>query len=600
MVKIMKIKSIQLLFALSLIFTFGVYAQDQNSNISEISIIQIQDRVDSMTPYQLGERKTQLLAEANQLENEKNTSQSPARQKNITSRLKEIFTELDMIEKAFVLVGGIAIADNLLDDDDKDTVAPIITLAGDNPATVELGSTYTDAGATADTGETVTSSGTVDTNTVGTYTINYSATDASGNVGTASRSVNVVDTQAPVISSSATFTAAEDQTSIGTVVATDPSGTVTYSVSGSEIQIGASSGVLSFVGDAASIDFETKSTYTATVTVSDGTNSGTQNITVNLTDVNESPYIVTTSFTVEEDQTFAGNVNATDPEGEALTYTVAGSEFVIVDSNLSFAGDASSVDYETKSTYTATVTVSDGTNSSTQNITVNLTDVNESPYIVTTSFTVEEDQTFAGNVNATDPEGEALTYTVAGSEFVIVDSNLSFAGDASSVDYETKSTYTATVTVSDGVNSRTQNITVNLTDVNESPYIVTTSFTVPEGQTFVGNVNATDPEGEALTYTVAGSEFVIEDSNLSFVTAADYETKSTYTATVTVSDGVNSKTQDITVTVTDVTDEDGTGTGTGTSTSTGTGTGTGTSTSTGTGTGTSTSTSTGTGTSTST
>jgi serralysin len=244
--------------------------------------------------------------------------------------------------------------------------------------------------------------------------------------------------------------------------------------------------------------------------------------------------------------------------------------------------------------------VSDGTNSGTQNITVNLTDVNESPYIVTTSFTVEEDQTFAGNVNATDPEGEALTYTVAGSEFVIVDSNLSFAGDASSVDYETKSTYTATVTVSDGVNSRTQNITVNLTDVNESPYIVTTSFTVPEGQTFVGNVNATDPEGEALTYTVAGSEFVIEDSNLSFVTAADYETKSTYTATVTVSDGVNSKTQDITVTVTDVTDEDGTGTGTGTSTSTGTGTGTGTSTSTGTGTGTSTSTSTGTGTSTST
>jgi hypothetical protein len=43
-----------------------------------------------------------------------------------------------------------------------------------------MGSTWTDAGATADGGETVTSSGTVDTSTVGTYTITYSATDAAG------------------------------------------------------------------------------------------------------------------------------------------------------------------------------------------------------------------------------------------------------------------------------------------------------------------------------------------------------------------------------------------------------------------------------------
>ena len=43
-----------------------------------------------------------------------------------------------------------------------DTTAPVITLLGDNPAEVELGSSYTDAGATADGGET-DHSGTVDT-----------------------------------------------------------------------------------------------------------------------------------------------------------------------------------------------------------------------------------------------------------------------------------------------------------------------------------------------------------------------------------------------------------------------------------------------------
>jgi hypothetical protein len=64
--------------------------------------------------------------------------------------------------------------------------------------TVEQGSAWTDAGATADTG-TVIALGTVDTSVVGTYTITYTSTDAAGNTGTATRTVTVTDTIAPVI-----------------------------------------------------------------------------------------------------------------------------------------------------------------------------------------------------------------------------------------------------------------------------------------------------------------------------------------------------------------------------------------------------------------
>jgi hypothetical protein len=71
-----------------------------------------------------------------------------------------------------------------------DTTAPVITVTSGTD-TVRAGSTWTDAGATADGGETVTTSGTVDTSTIGTYTKTYSATDASGNVGTATRTVTV-------------------------------------------------------------------------------------------------------------------------------------------------------------------------------------------------------------------------------------------------------------------------------------------------------------------------------------------------------------------------------------------------------------------------
>ena len=72
-----------------------------------------------------------------------------------------------------------------------DTTEPVITLIGQNPVTIEQGSTYTDAGATANGGETVTSYSNIDTSKVGRYTVTYTATDTNGNTGTAIRTVDV-------------------------------------------------------------------------------------------------------------------------------------------------------------------------------------------------------------------------------------------------------------------------------------------------------------------------------------------------------------------------------------------------------------------------
>ena len=90
-----------------------------------------------------------------------------------------------------------------LDDDDQapepapDTTAPVVTLIGDASVTIEKGTTYIEQGATAsdfnDDDVPVTITGYVDADTVGTYTITYSATDASGNTGLATRTVNVVE-----------------------------------------------------------------------------------------------------------------------------------------------------------------------------------------------------------------------------------------------------------------------------------------------------------------------------------------------------------------------------------------------------------------------
>jgi hypothetical protein len=78
-----------------------------------------------------------------------------------------------------------------------DTTSPVITLIGDNPQTVYRGTVFSDVGATVtddfDATRTITGAGTIDTSTVGTYTLTYATQDEVGNVATpVARTVEVV------------------------------------------------------------------------------------------------------------------------------------------------------------------------------------------------------------------------------------------------------------------------------------------------------------------------------------------------------------------------------------------------------------------------
>ncbi|WP_106793621.1 T9SS type A sorting domain-containing protein [Aquimarina sp. Aq78] len=77
----------------------------------------------------------------------------------------------------------------------EDCITPIITLLGDNPQIIELGSGYTELGATVDAGVTnlvIDISDFVDV--VGIYTIRYNATDNAGNMAEeVIRTVEIVD-----------------------------------------------------------------------------------------------------------------------------------------------------------------------------------------------------------------------------------------------------------------------------------------------------------------------------------------------------------------------------------------------------------------------
>ena len=190
-----------------------------------------------------------------------------------------------------------------------DTTAPVVTVTGDTSVTVELGSTYSDAGATATdlSGDvTVVSSGTVDTDTLGEYVITYTSTDASGNTGTATRTVTVVDTTAPVIS----VTSGTDTVELGATwtdagaTATDLSGDVTVVSSGT-------------------VDTDTLGEYVITYTSTDASgNTGTATRTVTVVDTT-APVITVIGdnpATVELNSTYTDE-GATADSGETVIST---------------------------------------------------------------------------------------------------------------------------------------------------------------------------------------------------------------------------------------------------------------------------------------
>ena len=371
-----------------------------------------------------------------------------------------------------------------------------------------------------------------------------------------------LDVTPPTFSSYHIFNIQENKIVIGSVFATDEETDdelITFSISGSELLI-TPDGLLSFV---TAPDYETKSSYSAMVTATDGINSSVQEITINVTDIDDEAPVFTSigDFSGNENRPWIGWVTATDidSDDESIRFRVSGSELKISPAGALRFVEAP--DYEAKSSYTATVTATDGKNSSTQIVTVTVIDLDDVAPVFTSeaNFVVEENQIAIGTVTATDIDTDdgLITFSISGSELLITpDGLLSFV---TAPDYETKSSYSAMVTATDGINSSVQEITINVTDIDDEAPVFTSigDFSGNENRPWIGWVTATDidSDDESIRFRVSGSELKISPAGaLRFVEAPDYEAKSSYTATVTATDGKNSSTQIVTVTVIDLDD----------------------------------------------
>ena len=401
-------------------------------------------------------------------------------------------------------------------------------------------------------------------------------------------------------------------TNIGSPVsATDANNdTLTYSLSGTDA---ASFDIISTTGQLktkVALDYEAKTSYSVTITVTDGNLTDTISVSISVTDVNENRAPVftdgeSTTRSVAENTDSGVNIGtavpATDADDDTLTYTLSGTDgtsFSIDSSNGQLRTKAE-LNYETKTTYSVTITVSDGSLTDSISVTINVTNVEETSDVTTkdtstpnnaptfddgdsTTRTVAENTGSGvdiGNaVSATDEDkDDTLTYTLGGTDAssFSIDSSSGQLKTNATLDYETKTAYSVTITVSDDSLTDSISVTINVTNVEETPAVTTKDTSIPNNaptfddgdsttrsvaentaaNTNIGTaVSATDEDkDDTLTYTLGGTEasvFSIDSTSGQLMTSStlDYETKNSYSVTITVSDG-NGGSDSIMVTV---------------------------------------------------
>ncbi len=460
----------------------------------------------------------------------------------------------------------------------------------------------------------------------------WSVTDANSDsagtgTGTASATVNVIavndnpvvtatsgsvlyteNSPAVTIDNAITVTDADDtQIASGSVSITaglTSGDTLAVDVSGTNITANytASTGILALSGTDTLANYETvlrtvtyvsssddptanSANRTITFSVTDansdnvGAATGTETRTITITPVNDAPSITsngggaTASINLAENQTSVATVIANDLDSaDTLTYSLGGADAALFDidgsGNLVFL---SAPDFETDAhSYVVQVTADDGVQTTSQTLTITLSDLNDNAAVITTTAApaVSENSTLVAALTSTDADTvgtNPATFTISGgADAALFDidgsGNLVFL---SAKDFETDAhSYVVQVTADDGVQTTSQTLTITLSDLNDNAAVITTTAaqSVSENSTLVAALTSTDADTvgtNPATFTISGGAdaalFDIDGSgNLVFLSAKDFETDAhSYVVQVTADDGVQTTSQTLTITLFD-------------------------------------------------
>ena len=443
----------------------------------------------------------------------------------------------------------------------------------------------------------------LDAETTGEYLLTIQVSDGTATPDTTTIAITVGDVNehppaAPTISWAADFTdgnVAENtrpDTPLATVTATDADArpTLSYSISGTGNDLFDidSNGNLILKGK---LDFETTPSYSLMITASDGTNtSPATSITITVTDSDPDFNSMTWESDFENGAVSENTAAGTAIASFDVTHSKPGIFFRVNDDAFAVDSDGKlrltrKLDYETTSQHNLRVIVSDGTSSDFMDVVVTVQDAEiefNAPAWETdfANGVIAEDTTTGTKLATISAKREDDTTNNLGYSIVAGNDGNIFGIDnngvltlANALDYDDASTYSLTIRITDTTNTaHTADVAVDIEVVNVNKDAPTdpaitweadfTGGNVAEDTaigTTLASVSSTDgDDDETVTYSITAGNtgdvfFIDEDTgDISLVGALDYETDTSYTLTITASDGTKSATTDITITVGDI------------------------------------------------
>ena len=314
-------------------------------------------------------------------------------------------------------------------------------------------------------------------------------------------------------------------------------------------------------------DFNGTDTFTfeATDDRTSRRNVATATITVNA--VNDAPVANDVTASMDENKEFNRfqpvtiTLDATDVEGDALTYSVVGD---VSSGTLGSISDNQIIYTPTQDfngTDTFTYKANDGTDdSNTATVTITVAGVNDAPVTQNQTASMNEDTAVEDNATitllSTDVDGDSVTYTIVSD---VSNGTTSLSG--STVIYIPTANFNGTDTftfkANDGtVDSNTSTVTITIAAVNDAPVANDVSASTDEDTAVNITLSGTDIEGDALTYSVVGTNngtVTISGSTATYTPTQDFNGTDTFT--FKANDGTDdSNTATATVTINAVND----------------------------------------------
>ena len=214
---------------------------------------------------------------------------------------------------------------------------------------------------------------------------------------------------------------------------------------------------------------------------------------------------------------------------------------------------------------TFTYTINQGNKSSSADVTVTIDSVNDAPVInLASTIQVNENQTAVASDFISDADAnDSLSLSISGSDadsFNLSSNNvLTFK---SAPDYETKTSYVITLTLTDGTVTVSKDINILIVDLKGeiAPIFLSlpSTISVDENTLKVYQIKTFDEEDEKINYSISGTDsdqFNLSEFGLiSFNSAKDYESTSNkrFDITITISDGTLSISRNVIIIVKDL------------------------------------------------